>query len=90
MSSNSDQIKLLIKNIEMIEKAAKIMPAGISFFVALTLIFDVISFFEGNIVVGIILSILVLFGLYLLLRIYQTRKRRRKGKSTARNINNNN
>ena len=77
-SSNSNQIKLLIKTIEMIEKAAKIMPIGISFLVVLFLFFDIKSFFEGNIVIGIILSVLASFGLYLLLRIYQTR--RRKGK----------
>ena len=62
----------------MIEKAAKIMPIGISFLVVLILFFDIRSFFEGNIVIGIILSVLASFGLYLLLRIYQTR--RRKGK----------
>ena len=79
MSSNSsDQIKLLIKTIEMIEKAVKIMPIGISFFVALTLFFGIRSFFEGRMVVGIILLVLVSFGLYLLLRIYQTRRRKRR------------
>jgi hypothetical protein len=79
MSSNSsDQIKLLIKTIETIEKAVKIMPIGISFFVALTLFFGIRSFFEGRMVVGIILLVLVSFGLYLLLRIYQTRRRKRR------------
>jgi uncharacterized membrane protein len=76
--SNSNQIKLLIKTIEMIEKAAKIMPIGISFLVVLIFFFDIRSFFEGNIVIGIILSVLALFGLYLLLRMYQTRRRKRK------------
>ena len=76
--NNLDQIKLLIKSIEMIEKAAKIIPVSILFFVILILFFDIRSFFEGRMVVGIILLVLVSFGLYLLLRIYQTRRRKRR------------
>ena len=76
--NNLDQIKLLIKSIETIEKAAKIIPVSILFFVILTLFFDIRSFFEGNILAEIILSILVVFGLYLLLKIYQSRRRKRR------------
>ena len=76
--NNLDQIKLLIKSIEMIEKAAKIIPVSILFFVILILFFDIRSFFEGNILAKIILSILVVFGLYLLLKIYQSRRRKRR------------
>ena len=82
--SSKDRIKSLIKTIEIMEIVAKVLPIVISFFTALTLIFAIVNFIEGNIVIGILLLIVVSFGLFLLARLYQTHNRSRESKYTTK------
>jgi hypothetical protein len=76
LSSADNQIRLVIKIIRILKTLAKFVPLIVVVSTALSFISAAINFIGGNVIAGVILSILGLFGISLLWRIYyyQTRK----------------
>jgi len=80
MVTTTDRIKLAIGTLQTAKKVSKFLPIIVFSYSGLTLFFAVLDFFEHNIVAGIILSILAGLGIYLTIRIFQTRRRARNQK----------
>lgn len=76
--TTADRIKLIVEIIEIAEKVSKYLPIVVCSYAGLTLVFAVIYFVEYNITLGIVLCFFAGFGIHLAIRIYLTRKRRRK------------
>jgi hypothetical protein len=76
--TTADRIKLIVEIIEIAEKVSKYLPIVVFSYAVLTLIFAVIDFLEYNITLGIVLCLFAGFGIHLAIRIYLTRKRRRR------------
>ncbi|MGC2575102.1 MAG: hypothetical protein WA364_26635 [Candidatus Nitrosopolaris sp.] len=83
LDTNSDRIKLIVEIIEIAEKASKYLPIVVFSYAGLTLVFAVINILEHNIVSGMILCIFAGFGIYLALRIFLTRRRKRHSRIQA-------
>ena len=78
--SNADRIKLVVGILQTAKKVSKFLPIIVFSYSGLTLFFAVIDFFEHNIAGGVVLSIFATFGIFLAIRIYQTRRNGRKRK----------
>lgn len=78
--TSADRIKLIIGILQTAKKVSKFLPIIVFSYSGLTLFFAVIDFFEHNIVAGMILSIFAAFGIFLAMRIFQTRRRGRNRK----------
>lgn len=78
--STADRIKLIISIVETTKKISKFLPIVVFSYSGLTLFFAIMNFFEGDIIVGGVLSIFAILGLYLTVRIIRTRRRGRKYK----------
>ena len=74
--TTADRIKLFIEIIEIAEKVSRYLPIVVFSYAGLTLVFAVINFVEYNITLGIVLCLFAGFGIYLVIRIFLTRKRR--------------
>jgi amino acid permease len=83
LDTNADRIKLIVEIIEIAEKVSKYLPIVVFSYAGLTLVFAVINILEHNIVSGIILCIFAGFGIYLALRIFLTRRRKRHSRIQA-------
>lgn len=75
LKTTPDRMKLIVEIIEIAEKVSKFLPIIVFSYAGLTLVFAAINFVEDNIVIGIVLCILAGFGVYLTIRICQTRRR---------------
>jgi hypothetical protein len=71
----ADRMKLIVEIIQIAEKVSKFLPIIVFSYAGLTLVFAVIDLVEHNIVIGIVLCVLARFGIYLAIRISQTRRR---------------
>jgi hypothetical protein len=71
----ADRMKLIVEIIQIAEKVSKFLPIIVFSYAGLTLVFAVIDLVEHNIVMGIVLCVLAGFGIYLAIRISQTRRR---------------
>jgi hypothetical protein len=80
MVTTTDRIKLVIGTLQTAKEVSKFLPIIVFSYSGLTLFFAVLDFFEHNIVAGIILSILAGLGIFLAIRIFQTRRRGRNRK----------
>ncbi|MFZ0511282.1 MAG: hypothetical protein WAM14_06725 [Candidatus Nitrosopolaris sp.] len=78
--TTADRIKLIIGILQTAKKVSKFLPIIVFSYSGLTLFFAVIDFFEHNIAAGVVLSIFAIFGIFLAIRIFQTRRRGRKRK----------
>jgi Na+/H+ antiporter NhaA len=76
--STADRIKLIVEITEIAEKVSRYLPIVVFSYAGLTLVFAVINFVEYNITLGIVLCFFAGFGIYLAIRIYLTRKRRKR------------
>ena len=76
--TTADRIKLIVEIIEIAGKVSRYLPIVVFSYAGLTLVFAVINFAEYNITLGIVLCLFSGFGVYLAIRIYLTRKRRRR------------
>lgn len=76
--TTADRIKLIVEIIEIAEKVSRYLPIVVFSYAGLTLVFAVINFVEYNITLGIVLCLFAGFGIYLAIRLYLTRKRRRR------------
>jgi hypothetical protein len=85
LKTTADRIKLIVKIIEIVEKASKFLPIIVFSYAGLTLVFAAINFVEDNIVIGIVLCVLAGFGVYLTIRICQTRRRWKRKYQRYRN-----
>ena len=70
-----DRMKLVVEVIEIAEKVSKFLPIIVFSYAGLTLVFAVINLVEHNIVTGIVLCVFAGFGIYLAIKISQTRRK---------------
>ncbi|MGC2573685.1 MAG: hypothetical protein WA364_19390 [Candidatus Nitrosopolaris sp.] len=82
LDTNADRIKLIVEIIEIAEKVSKYLPIVVFSYAALTLVFAVINI-QHNMASGIILCVFAAFGIYLALRIFLTRRRKRHSRIQA-------
>jgi len=68
-------MKLVVEVIEIAEKVSKFLPIIVFSYAGLTLVFAVIDLVEHNIVTGIVLCVFAGFGIYLAIKISQTRRK---------------
>jgi hypothetical protein len=76
--TTADRIKLMVGILQTAKKVSKYLPIIVFSYSALTLSFAVIDFLERYIAAGVVLSIFATFGIFLTMRILQTRRRGRK------------
>ncbi len=81
--TTAGRIKLIVEIIEIAEKVSRYLPIVVFSYAGLTLVFAVINFVEYNIALGIVLCLFAGFGIYLAIRIYLARKRRRRKYHTS-------
>ena len=78
--TTADRIRLIIGILQTAKKVSKFLPIIVFSYSGLTLFFAVTDFFEYNLAAGVVLSIFATFGIFLAMRIFQTRRRGRKPK----------
>jgi len=76
--TTADRIKLLTELIGITEKVSKYLPIIVFSYTGLTLVFAFKNMVEHNIVAGLILCVFAAFGMYLVIRIFLTRRRWRR------------
>ena len=75
LKTTSDRVKLIVEFIEIAVKVIRFLPIIVFSYAGLTLVFAVINLVEHNIVTGIVLCVFAGFGIYLAIKISQTRRR---------------
>ena len=83
LDTNADRIKLIVEIIEVTKKVSRYLPIIVFSYASLTVVFAVINILEHNITSGIILCVFAGFGIYLALRIFLTRRRKRHSRIQA-------
>ena len=75
LKTTSDRVKLIVEFIEIAVKVIRFLPIIVFSYAGLTLVFAVINLVEHNIVTGIVLCVFAGFGIYLAIKISQTRRK---------------
>ena len=83
--TTADRIRLTIGILQTAKKVSKFLPIIVFLYSGLTLFFAVIDFFEHNLAAGVVLSIFATFGIFLAMRIFQTRRGRKRKYEKCRN-----
>jgi hypothetical protein len=84
-ATTADRIKLIAEVIKITENVSKYLPIIVFSYAGLTLVFAFKSMVEHNIVGGLVLCVFAGFGVYLVIRIFLTRRRWRREWQKYRN-----
>lgn len=85
LKTTSDRVKLIVEFIEIAVKVIRFLPIIVFSYAGLTLVFAVINLVEHNTVTGIVLCVFAGFGIYLAIKISQTKRRWNRKSQTDRN-----
>lgn len=85
LKTTSDRVKLIVEFIEIAVKVIRFLPIIVFSYAGLTLVFAVINLVKHNTVTGIVLCVFAGFGIYLAIKISQTKRRWNRKSQTDRN-----